>query len=187
MGLKQHQKDAHSACVRMRALEADVPAEFEALVRGAVGKLEQLTGGTIANVLITTKSHTPGIILERNDWGRSPGPVSIEYRTTGLWVDINNGGNACFCSPVSETGPGHIVYGSNAGSDRAVHEHEVGHSAGVSHPSVQPTQLAFMYDHLDEHILCEITSADELHGRILYRRPNGSLSPDPDPVGVTIN
>ena len=32
-----------------------------------------------------------------------------------------------------------------------------------------------------------ITSADELHGRILYKRPNGSLSPDRDPPGVTIN
>ena len=93
-------------------------------------------------------------------------------------------GDACYCSnDLYETGPGHIVYGTQSGLDRKIHEHEVGHSVGFAHPSPPaPTLPTFMYDYP-----YAITSADELHGRILYRRPNGSLTPDRDPAGITIN
>ena len=110
--------DGYNACVRMQVLEAEVPAEFETLARDSIAKIGRLTGDAITNAPITTKSHTPpGTILERNDWGTAPGVVSIEYQTTGLWVDANNnGGDACYCSnDLYETGPGHIVYGRNRG------------------------------------------------------------------------
>ena len=175
--------DGYNACVRMQALEAEVPAEFETLARDAIAKIGQLSGNVLTNAIITTKSHTPGTILKRDDWGTASGVVSIEYQTTGLWVDANNNGNdACFCSPVSETGPGHIVYGTVSGLDLGIHVHEVGHSVGFGHPSGTPTQSTFMFNHP-----YTITPADELHGRILYKRPNGSLTPDTDPTGVTIN
>ena len=153
--------DGWNACVRMQALEAEVPAQFEALVRGALAKIGQLTGGAVTDVTITTKSHTPGTILQRNDWGTAPGVVSIEYQTEGLWVD---------------------VYGTSSGLDQSIHEHEVGHSLGFSHPSGQPTLATFMKDWP-----YEISPGDELHGLIMHSRPKGSLSPDRDPEGVTIN
>jgi hypothetical protein len=83
---------------------------------------------------------------------------------------------------LSETLPAHIIYGSRIGLDQSIHEHEVGHSIGFGHPAGSPSLPTFMHDHP-----YAITSADELHGRILYKRPNGSLTPDRDPSGVTIN
>ena len=177
--------DSWLACVRMQALEAEIPPAFETLVRASLSKLGQLTGGVVANPVITKKSHAPGTILRRNDWGTAPGVVSIEYQTTGLWVDANNNGNdACFCSNDlnDSSAPGHIVYGTIAGLSQSIHEHEVAHSVGFEHPdtrvSVKPSTMGNAP---------AITSADELHGRILYKRPNGSLTPDRDPSGVTIN
>jgi hypothetical protein len=176
--------DGYSACVRMQALEAEVPPVFETLVRTSISKLGQLTGGVVTNAVITTKSHAPGTILRRNDWGTAPGVVSIEYQTTGLWVDANNnGGDACFCSnDLHESGPGHIVYGTKAGLSQSIHDHEVAHSVGFNHPGTRASTKPSIMGNAPA-----ISSADELHGRILYRRPNGSLTPDRDPSGVTIN
>ena len=77
----------------------------------------------------------------------------------------------------------HLIHKqSRIGLDQSIHEHEVGHSIGFEHPDGRPSLPTFM----DTHPYA-ITSADELHGRILYKRPNGSLSPDRDTPGVTIN
>jgi hypothetical protein len=176
--------DGYSACVRMRALEAEVPPVFETLVRTSISQLGQLTGGVVTNAVITTKSHAPGTILPHNDWGTAPGVVSIEYQTTGLWVDANNNGwDACYCSnDLHESGPGHIVYGTNAGLSQFIQDHEVAHSVGFNHPGTRTSTKPSIMGNAPA-----ISSADELHGRILYRRPNGSLTPDRDPAGVTIN
>ena len=62
--------------------------------------------------------------------------------------------------------------------DRA---HEVTHSINFKRPSGGPARgWSIMRGET-------IPSADELHGRILYKRPCGSLTPDRDPPRLTIN
>jgi hypothetical protein len=170
-------------CHRMQALEAAAPPEFETYARHAIAQLTRLTGGALTNIRITTKSHAPGTIVQRNDWDNTgPGIVSMQCQASSSPF---GGGDAAYFGQagpdLSETLPAHIIYGSRVGLQQDIHEHEVGHSIGFEHPAGSPSLPTFMHDHP------AITSADELHGRILYKRPNGSLTPDRDPSGVTIN
>jgi hypothetical protein len=63
-------------CHRMQALEAAAAPEFETYARHAIAQLTRLTGGALTNIRITTKSHAPGTIVQRNDWDNTgPGIV----------------------------------------------------------------------------------------------------------------
>jgi len=63
-------------CHRMQALEAAAPPEFETYARHSIAQLTRLTGGALTNIRITTKSHAPGTIVQRNDWDNTgPGIV----------------------------------------------------------------------------------------------------------------
>jgi len=175
--------DGYNACVRMQALEAAVPPEFETLARHSIAQLPRLTGEALTAIPITTKSHAPGTIVERDEWDNTgPGVVSMQYQASSSPFDADSAYFGQAGPDLSETLPAHIIYGSRVGLDQSVHEHEVGHSIGFEHPDGVPTLSTFMRDHP-----YAITSADELHGGILYKRPNGSLTPDRDPAGVTIN
>ncbi len=173
-----------NACMKMQAKEANAPAFFETNVRASIAKAAQLTGNVIGGAPITTKTHPVGTILYGGDWGMTVGTISFIHLTglysrfsAGAWGDPNDKVNLSYSgdkSP-SERGTSH---------DFGIHLHEVGHALGYGHPDGAGNMLEpgimgpFPY---------QFTSVDELHGRILYKRPNGSLTPDRDPAGTTIN
>jgi hypothetical protein len=175
--------DGYGACIRMQALEAAVPPEFETYARHSIAQLARLTGGALTNIRITTKSHTLGTIVQRNDWDNTgSGIVSMQYQASSSPFDADTAYFGQDGPDLSETLPAHIIYGSRVGLQQDIHEHEVAHSIGFEHPDGTPSLPTFMHTYP-----YAISSADELHGRILYKRPNGSLTPDRDPSGVTIN
>ncbi len=65
-----------------------------------------------------------------------------------------------------------------------VYSHELAHTLGFGHPigSDNVPRPSVMRTYQDRP-----TRADMLHGRILYRRPPGSRSPDVDPEDFTVN
>ena len=177
--------DGFNSCERTEVIADNIPAHYEENLRNGLAQFGRLTGGTFANPSITAKTHPVGTAILRNDWLTANRTVSISYEPRGLWSDANNDGNDAYYS--GEGGadrPAHIKHGWRAAADIGIVTHELAHSLGFKHPAGTPTQLTIMADYQGGY---GITAADELHGRVLYKRPRGSLTPDRDPSGVTIN
>ena len=114
--------------------------------------------------------------------------MSISCEPRGLWSDANNDGNGAYYSGEGDADrPAHIKHGWRAAADIGIVTHELAHSLGFKHPAGTPTQSTIMGDYQNGGGGYGITAADELHGRIMYKRPRGSLTPDRDPPGVNIN
>jgi hypothetical protein len=163
----------------------DIPTHYEQNIRNGLAQFSRLTGGAVANPTITTKTHPVGTIIRKADsWLTANGTVSLQYHPADLWSNaMGDGWSAWFVWNGGEeqrSRPGHIAAGWRAAADLGVVTHELAHSLGFSHPTGTPTQSTIMIEN-------SISAADELHGRILYKRPVGSLTPDRDPSGVTIN
>ena len=179
--------DGYYACERMEVIADSIPAIYEQHIRSGIAQFGRLTGGAFANPTITTKTHPVDLVISRNDWLTANGTVSLSYFPAGLWSDANSDGNNAYMSMgLSSTQPGHILHGWRAAEDLGIVTHELAHSLGYGHPSGREKWPdSIMGDYQDGGY--GISAADELHGRILYKRPNGSLTPDRDPAGTTIN
>jgi len=179
--------DGYYACERMEVIADSIPAIYEQHIRSGIAQFSRLTGGAFTNPTITTKTHPVGLVIPRNDWLTANGTVSLSYFPAGLWSDANSDGNNAYMSMgLSSTQPGHILHGWRAAEDLGIVTHELAHSLGYGHPSGREKWPdSIMGDYQDGGY--GISAADELHGRILYKRPNGSLTPDRDPAGTTIN
>lgn len=67
--------------------------------------------------------------------------------------------------------------------DRQVFSHELAHTLGFHHPAgSENVPLPSIMRNAED-----VTAQDELHGRILYRRPPGSRTADKDPEAFVIN
>ena len=179
--------DGYDACKRMIVIADTIPAIYEENIRSGIAQFSRLTGGAFTNPAITTKTHPVDLLIPRNDWLTANGTVSLSYFPAGLWSDANSDGNNAYMSMgLSSTQPGHILHGWRAAEDLGIVTHELAHSLGYGHPSGREKWPdSIMGDYQDGGY--GISAADELHGRILYKRPNGSLTPDRDPAGTTIN
>ena len=178
--------DEYKSCGRAEVIANDIPAHYEENIRNGLTQFGRMTGGVFTNPRVTTKTHPVGTDIPPNDWLTANGVVSLSYMPRGLWSDANNDGNDAFYSGERRADkPAHIQCGWRAAADLVIVTHELAHSLGFSHPSGTPTQESIMGDYQGGGY--GISAADELHGRILYKRPNGSLTPDRDPSGVTIN
>jgi hypothetical protein len=75
------------------------------------------------------------------------------------------------------------IFGLPAGSRRdfvPVVQHELGHALGYSHTKTAPS---FMY----EVFLMTISPLDRQAFEIYMQRPSGNMSPDADPIGISVN
>jgi hypothetical protein len=72
---------------------------------------------------------------------------------------------------------------NDEGKQSCSYRHELAHSLGWSHPN------GYDFSHYGGSIMnCDgVTARDELQGRIMYLRPEYSLTPDVDPAWARLN
>ena len=177
----------NSTSATYEATADTAPAYFERYAREAIALISDLTGGFMSNPVITTKAHPVGTRRQRDAGGGD----SIRFMLTNKFSNPRSGGgtwNTPGGNGVILTGSG-LSFNqthSSATANSSIYMHELGHAVGmtpghgadlslVPGPSIMgPDPVA-------------VTAKDRLHTKILYKRPVGSLSPDRDPPGVTIN
>ena len=163
------------------------PPYFERYAREAITLISDLTGGFMSNPIITMEAHPVGTRRKRDTGGAG----SIRFMLTNRFSNPNSGGgtwNAPGGYGVILTGSG-LSFNqthSSATTNSSIYKHELGHAIGMvpGHPggvSGVPGPSIMGPDPV------VVTAKDRLHTKILYKRPVGSLSPDRDPPGVTIN
>ena len=163
------------------------PAYFERYAREAIAMMSDLTGGFMSSPVITTKDHPVGTRLRRG----GNGGAGINFMLTNKFSNPSSGGgtwNEPSQSGVALTGSG-LSFNqthSSATTNNSIYMHEMAHALGfvpghgadlslVPGPSIMGPDPVV------------VTAKDRLHAKVLYKRPVGSLSPDRDPSGVTIN
>ena len=175
-------------CIRYKATSTPTPSAFENSVRRVVNEdFSRLTAEVLSGVSITTTSHTPGTIFQM-DACATPDKISVAYMTKGS-SDFSVSGTtyswAQSCRYASgETRGVDIIMNAAHLSKHHVYVHEFAHGLGWRHPDGIPAvpRSSIMSP------ITTITSLDRMSGRVLYKyRPAGSMSPDKDPAGNTMN
>jgi hypothetical protein len=178
-------------CKKAEALEESVSGEwFDNTVRSAItGDVSRLTGGKYSGSPITTRDFTPGTIVTMDDiTENNPGQVNIllvDYPnyvqgdtfadwTTWWWYPSGDAAGQMYSA--------HIML-NDEGKQSCSYRHELAHSLGWSHPN------GYDFSHYGGSIMdCDgVTARDELQGRIMYLRPEFSLTPDVDPAWARLN
>ena len=163
----------------------NVPAYFETYACEAVAFMSDLTGGTMTNPIITTKSHAVGARVDGNGGGGS----GIRFMLATKFSKAEEGGRSSGNEQNVVLTGSHLSFNqthSSATTNNSIYIHELSHALGfipghtanlslVPGPSIMGPDPSL------------VTDKDRLHTKILYKRPVGSVSPDRDPVSVTIN
>ena len=167
-------------------------------MREAIAHTSDLTGGTMTNPVITTKTHPVGTRVGGQGSNRDGASGnSIQFIFIDKFENPAQGGSAwlSFAQSCSDPCAGLAITGSTIKISRAhdthsrgngIYTHELGHALGMipghgADLSLVPGPSIMQDDALG------VTAKDRLHTKILYKRPIGSVSPDTDPTGTTIN
>ena len=179
-------------CTKAEALEESVSGEwFDNTVRSVVtGDVSRLTGGKYSGSPITTRDFTPGTVVTMDDiTENNPGQINIllvdypnyvpgnqfAHWTTWWWYPSG--------SAVGQMYSAHIMMNAE-GTASCSYSHELAHSLGWSHPN------GYDFSQYDGGSIMDcdgVTARDELQGRIMYLRPEYSLTPDVDPAWFRLN
>jgi len=178
-------------CRKAEALEESVSGEwFDNTVRSVItGDVSRLTGGKYSGSPITTRDFTPGTVVTMDDiTENNPGQINIllvdypnyvegnqfAHWTTWWWYPSGDAVGQMFSA--------HIMM-HNKGKQSCSYSHELAHSLGWSHPN------GYDFSQYGGSIMdCDgVTARDELQGRIMYLRPEYSLTPDVDPAWSRLN
>ena len=175
-----------------------IPGNVETYMREAIAHTSDLTGGTMTNPVITTKTHPVGTRVGGGGSNRDGASGnSIQFIFIDKFENPAQGGSAwlSFAQRCSDPCAGLAITGSTIKISRAhdthsrgngIYTHELGHALGMipghgADLSLVPGPSIMGDDAVG------VTAKDRLHTKILYKRPIGSVSPDTDPAGTTIN
>lgn len=165
-------------CTDTRSTGRPVPAAFLSAVTTVLAEdISQLTGGFVSGTPVRYREFGTGTRINYPRDALSDGVITIAYiEDSGLSLGANNPQGVLGISSgfVQVHGLAEIT---------GLTSHEIAHALGYYHPcGGEQVPLPSIMQRAGRP-----TDADRLHGRILYRRPPGSLSPDSDSDTVTIN
>ena len=184
--------------MQLDATAETIPGNVETYMREAIAHTSDLTGGTMTNPVITTKTHPVGTRVGGGGSNRDGASGnSIQFIFIDKFENPAQGGSAwlSFAQSCSDPCAGLAITGSTIKISRAhdthsrgngIYTHELGHALGMipghgADLSLVPGPSIMGDDAVG------VTAKDRLHTKILYKRPIGSVSPDTDPAGTTIN
>ena len=184
--------------MQLEATAETIPGNVETYMREAIAHTSDLTGGTMTNPVITTKTHPVGTRVGGGGSNRDGASGnSIQFIFIDKFENPAQGGSAwlSFAQSCSDPCAGLAITGSTIKISRAhdthsrgngIYTHELGHALGMipghgADLSLVPGPSIMGDDAVG------VTAKDRLHTKILYKRPIGSVSPDTDPAGTTIN
>ena len=152
--------------------------------------LPVLTNNVLSGLSVTTKSHAPGTILEGNGCAEAD-KIRVSYIGLGGSTGYNGGLSSSDNCVMNESGyiPSvHIILGGMYEVNMPTARHEFAHAVGFYHPygaeSVPRPSVMYPIGTPGDD---DVTSWDKQAAKVLYDRPVGSMSPDKDPPGNTIN
>lgn len=176
-------ENTRGLCVEAKATEHQAPQKFLNMARDVISTdARKYTDGFLQGSSITSVSHPPGTIVDRNDLlQRFKVTVAMvqmppDVGSLAWWSFYRSG--AMYAAHIQITKRWHKF-------ERGVFSHELAHTLGFGHPNggdYVPRKSIMRYGHGSEPTLLDI-----LHGGVLYRRPPGSRSPDKDPNTFFIN
>jgi hypothetical protein len=167
-------------CDALVARGEPAPGQFVQIARDVIAAdAPKYTGGVVTGTDVTTRAqHPSGTELTWRD-SFEPFVVTvvlvegIDYSFAWLWPYEDG---RMYSATIKIARREHR-------RDDAVYSHELAHTMGFSHPA--------SYENVPlPSIMREaraVTAQDQLHGRILYRRPPGSRTADRDPEDFSVN
>jgi len=176
-------------CSKYKVTSTATPSAFESSIRRVVNEdFSRLTDEVLAGVSITTKSHAPGTILQVDSCGEGD-KISVAYMTPGSSNFRASSGTTYSVAYVCRYSSGEIrgvdlIMNQDHLSLHHIFVHEFAHGLGWRHPDGTPAvpRPSIM------STTATISTGDLWSGEVLYKlRPAGSLSPDKDPSGNTMN
>ena len=179
-------------CRRFKATTTTAD-NLETYVRSIVATdLPALTNNVLSGLNVTTKSHAPGTILEGNGCAE-PGKIRVSYIGLGGSTGYNGGLSSSDNCVMTESGyipSAHIVLGGMYGMTGILStaRHEFAHAVGFYHPyGAESVPRPSVMHPSNNTTGDDVTSWDKQAAIVLYDRPVGSMSPDKDRSGNTIN
>ena len=168
-------------CDRYEATGESAPSSHESNVRSVFANdVSGITAGELSVLSIQTRSHASGTIVSRDVCNQPRDTIIAVY----IDMDLNGAqAYAPWCAYTSGEIKSTEIH-MKPGSPMRSYRHEIAHNLGWGHPDGGdnvPGNSIIRYG------VSTMTQADKNHGTILYTRPPGSLTPDKDPSGTTIN
>ena len=186
--------------MQLEATAETIPGNVETYMREAIAHTSDLTGGTMTNPVITTKTYPVGTRVGgggSNRDGASGNSIQFIFidkfenpaQGGSAWLSFaQNCSNNLDCAGLAITGSTIKISRAHDTHSRGngIYTHELGHALGMipghgADLSLVPGPSIMGDDAVG------VTAKDRLHTKILYKRPIGSVSPDTDPAGTTIN
>jgi hypothetical protein len=165
-------------CVRTLSTGRGAPAPFlEAVSRVLAEDIDQYTGGVLTGAPVRYRSFPPDTRVRYPEDALQHNVITIAY----VDDDLSSLGSAHDEGPLGVTSGYVQVHGLDYVTELT--SHELAHTLGYDHPcgGINVPLPSTM------RIASRPSEADRLHGRILYRRPPVSSSPDHDPDWFVIN
>ena len=166
---------------------------LETYVRSIVATdLPALTNNVLSGLSVTTKSHALGTILDGNGCAE-PGKIRVSFIGLGESTGYNGGLSSSDNCVMTESGyipSAHIVLGGMYGMTGILStaRHEFAHAVGFYHPyGAESVPRPSVMHPSNNTTGDDVTSWDQQAAKVLYDRPVGSMSPDKDRPGNTIN
>jgi len=177
--------DGGKGCEKYKVTAVDTPSQFEITSRSVVNNdFPRLTGDVLTGLNITTKNQTAGTTLQWSGCSE-PDKIRVLYITPGSSSYGNSYSAAKWCLyQTSGDIRGVEIHMNTAHLNlTGVYQHEFAHGLGWDHPD---SYAAVPGSSVMKNNI--VSLGDIYAGEVLYKlRPAGSLSPDKDPSGNTMN
>ena len=170
------------ACAQVR-VQNSVSSAFQDLAQQVIASdASQLTGGFIASPSVSVQMHPAGTLLTQNDFLKNAVVVIMQVDKVAAAA---SSAEWKYDAATRSTLAADIQIIPADAAVRFVHSHELAHTVGYNHPDGQAAVPVASI--MGSGAVSQPSSADMLHGRILYLRPPNSRSPDKDPDSFTVN
>jgi hypothetical protein len=169
-------------CAKYEATGTSAPSSHESRVRSVISSdVPGITANELAGLTVRTKSHAAGTIIDENSF-----TCWDQNKIVVVYIDMDRHdhvGYASYCNYTSgERHSSRIVVKPGVGI--STYRHEVAHTLGWGHPD---GYNAIPRSSIMGSGVSRMTKWDKNHGKMLYRRPPNSRTPDKDPPGKYIN